>query len=460
MKPHGIEQFQRRFAGEVLLPESSSYDTARKVWNGMIDRRPAVIVRCRHAADVASAIAYARAEGLPLAVRGGAHNVAGYACVDDGLVVDLSTMKSIEIDSATRRAVSDPGLTWGEFDRATSASGLATTGGLVSTTGIAGFTLGGGIGWLMRRYGLTCDNLVSAEVITADGEKLTANDSQHADLFWALRGGGGNFGVVTRFEYRLHPVTTVIGGLTLYPAAQARAALRFFREVTDSAPDALTALFAFITAPPAPFVPDWLQGKPAVAIVVCYAGDAAKGERVVRPLKQWDPSGVDVVGPVPYTALQSMLDAGAPPGCLNYWKSGYLDSLTDAAIDTIVEHAERMGSPLAQVHLHHMGGAVARVQSDATAFAHRRSAFAVNLVAMWTDAAETDRYVGWARGFSDALQPHANGAMYVNFLGDEGEARVRAAYGEQTYAKLARIKGRYDPQNVFRLNQNIKPQPG
>jgi len=310
----------------------------------------------------------------------------------------------------------------------------------------------------MRRHGLTCDNLLRAELITADGEMLVADESRHPDLFWALRGGGGNFGVVTRFHFRLHPVTTVIAGLTLYPVERAADALRFFRERTDSAPDELTMLFAFLTAPRAPFVPGTLQGKPAVAIVCCYSGDSVEGERAVRPLKEWDRAGVDLVGAMPYTALQSMLDAGAPSGCMNYWKSAYLDRLTDAAIETITEHACGMGAPLAQVQVYHLGGAVARVPSDATAFAHRRASFAVNVVGMWTGSSDTERYVAWAKNFNDALQPHSNGGVYVNFLGNEGEAGVKAAYGEPTYTRLARVKGRYDPENVFRLNQNIQPR--
>ena len=457
MDAQSLSRFRETFTGEVIIPGSERYESARRVWNGMIDRRPAIIARCADGAAVARAIAFAREQALPIAVRGGAHNVAGNATIDGGIVIDLSGTKSIAVDATARRAVAAPGLTWGEFDSATAVHGLATTGGLVSTTGIAGFTLGGGIGWLMRAHGLTCDNVLSAEMITADGMTLTASEAQHADLFWALRGGGGNFGIVTRFAYRLYPVNTVIGGLTLHPASQARDALRFFHDLTASAPDELTTLFAFLTAPPAPFVPAKLQGKPAVAIVACYAGDASDGEAAVQPIKRFDPAGVDLIGPMPYTALQSMLDASAPAGCMNYWKSSYLDQLTDAAIDTIVEHAAAMGAPLAQVHVHHMGGAVARVPAEATAFAHRSSAYAVNIVATWIDRADDDRYVGWARAFSDALQPHANGGVYVNFLGEEGEARVRAAYGDRTYARLRRVKAQYDPENVFRMNQNIAP---
>jgi Berberine and berberine like len=304
----------------------------------------------------------------------------------------------------------------------------------------------------MRAHGLACDYLVGAEVVTADGRTLHANATDNPDLFWALRGGGGNFGVVTRFEF-----ATVVGGMTLYPATRAAGVLRYFREVTASAPDELTALFGFLTAPKAPFVPVPMQGKPAVAIVLCCSGDVVQAQQTVRGIKRWGPPAVDLVGPMPYLALQSMLDAGAPSGANNYSKAGHLDRLDDAAIDTLVEHAARMGPGLSQVHLQHMGGAVARVPGDATAFANRQAVYAVNVIGMWTDPTEADRHVAWARGFSEALQPHTNGRVYVNFLGEEGEERVRAAYGPEAYARLARVKAAYDPENVFRLKQDIRP---
>jgi len=445
------------FSGDVITPDHAEYETARRVWNGMIDKRPALIVRCTSAADVKHALAYARAEGLPIAVRGGAHNVAGNATVDDGIVIDLSRMKGIRIDAEKRLALAEPGLTWGEYDAATQAHGLATTGGLISTTGIAGFTLGGGIGWLMRRHGLTVDNLVAADLVTAEGETLRASESENKDLFWALRGGGGNFGIITRFEYRLHPVPQVIGGLTLYPAVRAGSMLRFFRELTDSAPDELTLLFAFLTAPPEPFVPEHLRMKPVVAIVLCYTGDLGEGERIVRPIKSFGPPAVDLIGPMPYPALQSMLDAGAPSGMQNYWKACYLGSLSDAALDLLVEHCSRIRSPLSQVHLHHMGGAVARVAKDATAFVHRDAAFLMNIVGIWPDPAQNETHIRWAREFADAMAPHTTGGVYVNFLGNEGEERVRAAYSEEGYDRLVEVKTKFDPNNVFHLNQNIKP---
>ncbi len=454
-----LRRFQDTFAGQVILPHEPAYESARLVWNGMIDRRPAVIVRPKTPDDVARAIAYGRERSLPIAVRGGAHSVAGNATVDDGLVIDLSGMKEIRVDRDARVAAAEPGLTWGEFDKATSAFGFATTGGLVSTTGIAGFTLGGGIGWLMRRYGLTCDNLLAADVVTADGRTLRASGSENADLFWALRGGGGNFGVVTRFEYRLHPVETVIGGLALYPAARAGVILRFFRELTDSAPDELTLVYAVLTAPPAPFVPVHLHGQSVAAIVLCYSGDLAEGERVVRPIKTFGPPAAELIRPMPYPALQAMFDASNPPGLRNYWKASYLDVLPDAAIETIVEQSARAASPRSGVSLLHMGGAVARVAPESTAFSYRRALFTMRIEGKWVDPAEDETETRWVRESADAVRPFTNGGAYVNFLGDEGEDRVRAAYGDQAYARLVEVKARYDPENVFRLNQNIKPGP-
>jgi FAD/FMN-containing dehydrogenase len=450
----------RSFSGALIRPDHPQYEALRHVWNGMIDKRPALIARCTSAADVKTALAYARAECLPIAVRGGAHNVAGNGTVDGGVVIDLSQMKGLRVDAGKRVAYAEPGLTWAEFDAGTHPHGLATTGGLISSTGIAGFTLGGGIGWLMRKHGLTADNLLAAEVVTADGETLRASPTENPDLFWALRGGGGNFGIVTRFEYRLHPVTQIIGGLTLYPATRAGAILRHFRELAETAPDELTMLLSFMTAPPAPFVPAALQLKPVVAMVLCYTGDLAEGERVVRPIKSFGPPAVDLIGPMPYPALQSMLDAGAPPGMQHYWKASYLAGITDAAIEMIVEHSARMRSPLSQVHLHHMGGALARVPADASAFANRDASFAMNIIATWPEPtpAERETHTRWAREFAEAMTPHTTGGVYVNFLGNEGEERVRAAYGAKTYARLAEVKTRHDPENTFRLNQNIRPK--
>ena len=312
----------------------------------------------------------------------------------------------------------------------------------------------------MRKHGLTADNLVGAELVTADGKVLRVDEDHHPDLLWALRGGGGNFGIVTRFDYQLHPVTRVLGGLTLYPAARAGVALRYFRELTENAPDELTLLFAANTAPPAPFVPEPLRGKPAVAILACWCGDLAEGERVLKPLRAFGPPAADVLGQMPYPALQSMLDGGAPHGMQNYWKGAYLGPLSDAAIDTVVDQAARMRSPLSQIHLHHLGGAVARVAEDATAFANRSATFAMNIIGMWPEPGPEAAaiHTTWARQAFEAMTPHTTGGVYVNFLGDEGPERVKAAYGPRTYARLQEVKRRHDPENVFRLNQNIRPQ--
>ncbi len=446
------------FSGELIGPASPAYEIARHVWNGMIDRYPALIARCATAADVAAAVRFGVERGLPIAVRGGGHNVAGNATCDNGLVIDLSLLKRIEVDERARVAHAEAGLVWREFDASTAAAGLATTGGLVSSTGIAGFTLGGGIGWLMRRYGLACDNLVAAELVTADGERIRASEEENQELFWGLRGGGGNFGVVTTFSYRLHPVATVLGGLVLHEAARAAEVLEFFRAFVADAPDELTGLAAFLTAPPAPFVPLDLQGRAVVALVVCYCGDLAEGERVLAPLRRFGPPRADVIGPMPYLALQQMFDAGAPAGLRNYWKSGYVRALDDRAIETIVAHASRARSPLTQVHLHQMGGAVARVADDASAFGHRAAPFTLNIVGTWEEPAADDANLMWVRDFWSAIEP-ATAGVYVNFLGEEGDERVRAAYPAAVHARLAALKARYDPGNVFHLNQNVRPSP-
>jgi FAD/FMN-containing dehydrogenase len=455
-----IQQFKASVRGQLLRAEDEGYDAARRVWNGMIDRRPALILRCTGVADVLAAVTFAREHALPVAIRGGGHNVAGNAVCDGGMVLDLSPMKGMRIDPTTRRGWAQAGLTWGEFDRETQAFGLATTGGLISTTGIAGLTLGGGIGWLMRKYGLTCDNLLSVDIVTADGEFRRASADEHADLFWGLRGGGGNFGVVTTFEYQLHPVgPMVLGGLVLYPVAQAKELLHFYRDYTASAPDELTTVAVFLTAPPAPFVPEHFQGKGAIGIAACYAGPIEEGERVVQPLRQFGPPVVDLLGPLPYTALQSMLDATAPPGLQNYWKSEYLSELSDGAIDVLVSYGNAIPSPLSHVDIHQMGGAVSRVAQSETAFGHRAAPFLVNIISTWTDAAENERNIRWTRELWGALQPFSAGGTYVNFMsGDEGTERVKAAYDPAIYERLVALKTTYDPTNLFRFNQNIPPR--
>ncbi|HLJ62098.1 MAG TPA: FAD-binding oxidoreductase [bacterium] len=446
--------------GEVIAPGDSAYDAARSVWNGMIDKRPAAVARCMGVSDVLAAVRFARARDVLTAVRGGGHNVAGFGTCDGGLVIDLSALKGVRVDPVAHTARAQPGLTWGEFDRETQAFGLATTGGLVTTTGIAGFTLGGGIGWLMRKHGLTIDNLVSADVVTADGTLVTASPASHPDLFWGLRGGGGNFGIVTSFEYRLHPVgPVVLGGAVLHPAENARELLRFYNRWVTTLPDEMTSMVAFITAPPLPFIPQSLHGTPMVAVAVCYAGAVTDGERVVQPLTSFGPPAVAHVGPVPYTVLQGMFDASAPRGIHSYWKTHYVPDFSDAAIDALVAQTARMRalSPFTTLHLHHLEGAVSRVDPEATAFRHRTPRYAMNIVGLWTAAEQPDPHIAWVRRTYDAMHPFSTGAPYLNFLGDEGGDRVRAAYGAATYDRLVEVKTRYDPTNFFRVNQNIRP---
>lgn len=455
-----IGEFTARVRGEIIRPGDGDYDTARHVWNGMIDKHPALIVRCAGVADVLDAVAFARTHHLAVAVRGGGHNVTGNATCDDGMVIDLSRMKSMRIDPIRRVARAEPGLTWGEFDHETQAFGLALTGGVQSTTGIAGFTLGGGFGYLARKHGLTCDNLLSADVITADGQLLTASANEHADLYWGLRGGGGNFGIVTSFEFRLFPLGPVLGGMLVYPAARAQEVLHFYREYITTVPDELFTIPLFSTAPAAPYLPAHLHGKHVLNIVICYAGPPEAGAHMVQPLRAFGPPEVDLVEAKPYTAMQALMDAANPPGRHNYWKAEYLAGYSDEAIQTITQYAEkRPPTPYSKILLAHLQGAISRVGHDETAYIHRQAPISLNINAMWTDPSESDTQIAWARDFWAAMQPFSAGGVYVNFLSNEGEDRVKAAYDPRTYARLVTVKNTYDPTNFFRLNQNIKPAP-
>src|SRR5919112_180751 len=445
-------------AGVAIAPGDADYDRARAVWNAMIDRRPAVIARCLNVSDVRTALRFAREHGLRIAVRGGGHNVAGNAVCDGGIVIDLSPMKGIHVDPRARTARVQPGVTLGELDRETEVFGLATPTGLISMTGVAGLTLGGGLGWLARRAGTTCDNLLSAQVVLANGDVVTAGADDDADLLWGLRGGGGNFGVVTSFEYRLHPVGPhVLAGAISHGGDDAQDVLRFYRDFTADAPDELTVNAVLSTAPEAPFLPPEAHGTPAFALALCYAGDPERGERVLRPLRAFGRPLADLVAPMPYTAFQTMFDAGYPPGLQNYWKSSYLDGLSDAAIDVALDGARRMTSPLSSFYFQPMGGAIARITPDEAAFGHRDAAFDFNILCVWSDPAESDDHVGWTRALWEAMQPFTSGGVYVNNLGDEGPDRVRAAYAPDVYDRLVSLKARYDPDNVFRMNQNIRP---
>lgn len=453
-----LAEFENELEGTLIRPGDEAYDDARRVWNGMIDRHPALIVQCTDVDDVVASVQFASSHNLPLAVRGGGHNVAGFATCDDGIVIDLSPMKNIEVDGQAQMARAQGGLVWGEFDAATQAEGLATTGGLVSTTGIAGFTLGGGIGWLMRKYGLALDNLTSVKMVLADGRRVTASGQENADLFWGVRGGGGNFGVVTEFTYQLHPVgPSVFGGALFHPASKAKDLLHFYREWVSGLPDELTSMFIFLTAPPAPFVPPPLVGTPMVAVALCCAGPLDQAVELVKPLRELASPAIDLLGPLPYTALQSMFDATAPKGLLSYWKTEYLRDLDDNVIDALTENAAKMRSPLSAVHIHHVQGEVSRINADATAFGRRDSPFILNIIGGWTDPAESDNHIAWVREMSQAMQPLATGEAYLNYLGEEGDARIRAAYGAEKYSRLVALKKKYDPTNLFHLNQNIKP---
>ena len=453
-----VQAWQRCLRGPVLRPGDDGYEDARQVWNGMIDRKPAFIVRCAGVADVITAVHFAHDHGLLVAVRGGGHNVAGTAVCDGGMVIDLSPMRGIRVDPRARTARAQAGLLWGEFDHETQAFGLATPGGIVTHTGIAGLTLGGGIGWLMRTHGLTCDNLLSADVVTADGQFLHASSQEHPDLFWGLCGGGGNFGIVTSFEDRLHPIgPRLLAGVVLHPAERAHEALRFYRDYITTVPDELTTIVNLRMAPPAPFLPAHLHGLPVVIIAACYAGDIAEGERVLAPLQAFGPPLVDLIRPTSYTTHQGMFDASVPHALRYYWKSEYLAALSDGALDTLVAHAWQAPSPTSYTIMFQLGGAIRRVAEDAAAFEDRHAHHALNINGVWSDPHATDAHIQWTRAFWEAMRPFSTGRVYVNFLGDEGEDRVRAAYGAAKYVRLVALKNAYDPTNMFRLNQNIAP---
>jgi FAD/FMN-containing dehydrogenase len=454
-----VERLSGVVRGPVIGPADEGYDEARSIWNGAINRRPAVIARCTGVADVVAAVRFARERGLLVGVRSGGHGVGGHAVCDGGLVIDLSSMNAIRVDPATQTARAEAGVLWGELDRETQLFGLATVGGIVTHTGIAGLTLGGGIGWLMRKYGATVDNLLAVDLVTAQGEFVTASEKENPDLFWAVRGGGGNFGIVTSFEYRLHPVgPIVLGGSVFHLLEDAPEVLRFYRAWIGAAPDELTTIFELSVAPPAPFLPQEVHGKQVVMVGACYAGSPAEGAEVVRPLKQFGRPIVDLLEPKPYTALQSMFDPMVPHGWHRYWKSVELPELTDGGIDTLVENAPAVTSPKSYCIVFQLGGALARVGEDETAFSQRDAAHNVNINAVWTaEDPDGERHVAWARDFFDAMQPHAGGRVYVNFLGEEGGNRVRQAYGAGNYERLVELKRAYDPTNFFRCNQNIEP---
>jgi FAD/FMN-containing dehydrogenase len=442
-----VAQFAKRVRGTVVEPGDADFDQARRVWNAAIDRRPALIVRCAGAEDVKTAIDFAREQELPVAVRGGGHSVAGHGTCDGGLVIDLSPMCGVRVDAGNRVAAVQGGAKWGDLDRATQARALAVTGGIVSETGVAGLTLGGGIGWLMRKHGLAADNLLSADLVTADGRLVHASAADNAELLWGLQRGGGNFGVVTELRFRLHPVgPIVLAGWVLYPQEMAAEVLRFHRDIAAAAPDELTTIVILRRLPHLPKLPPFLRGLPVIGIAVCHCGVIEAGERAVQPLRAFGPPLVDGIGLKPYVEHQTMFDAAQPAGRCNYWKTSYLRELSDAAIEALVEGARRASSPLSLLALYQLGGA-ARLGE---------AAFCLNVAATWLDPAEGDRHIAWARQVAAQIEPHAGAGAYVNFLGDEGKQGARLAYRDD-YERLLALKNQYDPGNFFRLNPNIEP---
>jgi FAD/FMN-containing dehydrogenase len=453
-----IAELAESLRGQLIRPGDAEYDEARTIWNGAHDRHPALIVRCAGVADVIRAVEFARSEQLLVAVRGGSHSIPGFSTCDGGIVIDVSGMKGVRVDPRGRTATAQTGLTWSEFDHETQAFGLATTGGLVSTTGIAGFTLGGGIGWLMRKHGLTCDNLIGADVVTADGRLVRASEEENPELFWGLRGGGGNFGIATSFDYRVHPVgPTVYGGPVFYPGELAGDILRFYREWAPSAPDEATTAISLATAPPAPFIPEEWHGKRMVAFISVWAGDHEEGARALQPVRELGEPIADLLGPIPYVAMQSLLDPLWGAGAHNYFKAGWMRALDDPAVDTLVRYHQDASSPKSEIHVHQMGGAVGRVPADATAFGDRSGDFMLNVIGSTFTAEGFAEAVQWAQDLHVTIEPSLSGGSYVNFLPEEGEERVRASYGERTFDRLQALKDEYDPSNLFRLNQNIPP---
>jgi FAD/FMN-containing dehydrogenase len=445
-----IDHFRRAFRGRLLVPsDDPAYDHARRVFNATIDRRPALIAQCGDSADVVACVTFARERELPLSVRGGGHSIAGKAVCDGGLMIDLSTMKGIRVEPAARTTRAEPGLTLGEFDRATHPFGLATTLGVVSNTGIAGLTLGGGIGWLNGKYGLACDNAIAFDVVAADATVLRATAAEHEDLYWGLRGGSGNLAIVTAIQYRLHPVETVLAGAVFHPLDRAAEALRFFVEFSAGAPDELTTMAALVTLP---------DGAPAAALSVCYCGSPADGERVVTPLRSFGSPLADRIERMPYVAAQSMLDGFFPANHHHYWKSNLTSRVPYEAIDAMVDYMARKPSPFTIAGLQALHGAAGRVPGGDTAFPHRGDRFDCMILSQWADAADGDRNIAWTKEFYAAIQPHVDAAVYVNNLGDEPDAVVRAAFGAN-YQRLAAVKARYDPTNVFRSTQNVRPNP-
>ena len=454
-----FDELENRIRGRVVLPGDSDYDEVRTIWNGMIDRKPAAIVQCKSADDVPPAIKFAKEHDLELTVRGAGHNIAGNSLADNGLVIDFSDMKNVKVDAAKKRAFVEPGATLGDFDREVQKYGLTTPTGINSTTGIAGLTLGGGFGWLTRKYGMTIDNLISADVVTADGSMVKASEDRNSDLFWAIRGGGGNFGVVTRFEFKLHEIgTDVFAGLIVFPFDQTKKVLQQYREFMNSAPEEVNIWTVLRPAPPLPFLPEEVHGKMVAVLAVFYLGDSEKGEEYVEYLKGFgDPVGVHV-GKQPYVQWQQAFDPLLTPGARNYWKSHNFTKLDDGLFDAMVEYGEKMPSPHCEIFLGSISGAANRVPADAMAYAHRDVKYIINVHGRWEDAGRDDTCIQWSRDFFNASAPFASGGAYVNFMTEEEGDRVSESYGSN-FDRLVQLKQKYDSENLFHMNQNIKPRP-
>jgi len=451
-----IEELREHVRGEVIIPEDPGYEEARTVYNALIDRRPAVVVRPVHAGDVMAAVNFAREGGADLSVRGGGHSVPGYGTNDGGVVIDLSRMRGVRVDPANRTARVEGGATWGDYHTATYAFGLASTGGLISTTGVGGLTLNGGMGHLARGLGLAIDNLLSADVVTADGRFLIASEQENDDLFWAIRGGGGNFGVVTSFEFRLHHIKDVFVGLMFFDLDRAGDVFRFYRDFIVDAPEQLGLFPAFQIAPPLPFIPEELHGKTFIAMVACWAGPLEEGERAIQPIRDVAPIAAEMVGPMPYPVFASAFDGLLPPGLQQYWKGNFSKEVTDGAIEAHLEHGPKVPTVNSTMHLYSINGAVSRVAPDATAFSYRDATFASVIAGAWPDPADNEANIRWVRDYSDASAPQSEEGGYIGFMADDDQGRIKANY-RGNYERLVDIKRKYDPDNVFHLNQNIKP---
>jgi FAD/FMN-containing dehydrogenase len=456
MDTNALTALRENVRGTVTTAEDAEYDEARRVYNAMIDRRPAVIVRPANTGDVMTAVRFAAENDLSVAVRGGSQSGPGFGTADDALVVDLSSMRGVRVDPLTRTARVEGGATWGDMNAAGYPFGLATTGGIISTTGVGGLTLGGGIGHLARGLGLSCDNLLAADVVTADGSFHVASDKEDADLFWAIRGGGGNFGVVTSFEFRMSPVKDIYGGPMFFELDQAGDLLRFYREFIADAPEELGCFPAYQIAPPLPFIPEDRHGEPFVAMVTCWAGDLDAGEKALQPIRDLAPRVAELVGPMPYPALNSAFDALVPPGLQHYWKANFVTELTDDAIAAHLEHGPKIPVVNSTMHIYPINGAAQRVAPDSTAFAYRDATFATVIAGMWPDPADNDANIAWVKDYYAATAPHSEEGGYVNFMAEDDQSRVRANY-RGNYDRLAETKRRYDPDNLFRHNQNIQP---